>query len=273
MISKVKLLFFVFTLTVVGVLILKNSFPSNNVGLAETDLDEAKHQIEPPEVKKTNESDFDIGASDKLKTIENKPNQLKDEKIKSEFLSNPKNKSYHLSSPKESIASFKNHIVAENCLNYIVTINNYGSVENAMNNLANNGGYDFGQLEKQFEELNVNCSKYVGKAESDILAIIDDNLIESANLGNENASLKYALMLSQRAVYAKDLYTHQKRIEFHRKSIEILTKLSAKGHADSMLHLSMLLSDYVNFPETYDMDESRRQMDMYKSLTGKDMRK
>lgn len=275
MISKVKLLFVVSLLGLLGVFTFKNILSSNNEHVVEKNLDEFTQQVGKPELAVPGESQsvLDIVSLEKLQNLEKKPTKVKDEQFKSEFLTSAKEKPYQLLAPKESIEPFNNHIVSENCLNYIDTINNYGSAENAINHLTNETGDDFSHLKKQFEESGIKCSKYDGKTGNEILSIIDKNLIEAADLGNEHASFKYASMLSQRATFAKDIYTHQKRLDFHRKSIEILTKLSAKGHADSMLHLSILLSDYVDFPETYDNDESRRQIDMYESLTGKDMSK
>lgn len=272
--NKVKLFFGASLLGILGVFTFKNILSSNNEYIVEKNLDEFTQKVSKPELEVPGKSQMvlDAVSLERLQTLEKKTNQEKNEQFKSEVLSSPK-KSYQLSEPEESMELFNNHILVENCLNYIGTINSYGSVENAINDLTNETGHEFSFLNKQFEELGANCSKYDNNTESELLAIIDKNLIESAALGNEQASLKYASMLSQRAIFAKDLYTHQKRLDFHRKSIEILTKLSAKGHAESMLILSTLLSDYVDFPETYDVDEARRQIGMYESLTGKDMSK
>lgn len=273
--NKVKLFFGASLLGILSVFTFKNILSSNNEYIVEKNLDEFTQKVSKPELEVPSESQsvLDIVSLERLQTLEKKKNQEKDEQFKSEVLSSTKKNSYKLSEPKESIELFNNHILAENCLNYIGTINSYGSVENAINHLTNETGDDHSDLTKQFEESGINCSRYDNNTENELLAIIDGNLIESSALGNEQASFKYASMLSQRANFAKKLYTHQKRLDFHRKSIEILTKLSAKGHAESMLILSTLLSDYVDFPETYDVDEARRQIGMYESLTGKDMSK
>lgn len=273
--NKVKLFFGVSLLGILGVFTFKNILSSNNEYIVEKNLDEFTQKVSKPELEVPGESQsvLDTVSLERLQTLEKKTNQEKDEQIKSGGLSSTKKNPYQLLEPEESIELFNNHIIAENCLNYISTINSYGSVENAINHLTNETGHDFSDLKKQFEESGINCSRYDKNTENELLAIIDRNLIESAALGNEQASLKYASMLNQRSIFAKELYTHQKRLDFHRKSIEILTELSAKGHAESMLLLSTLLSDYVNFPETYDADESRRQISMYKSLTREDMSK
>ncbi len=267
--SKIKFVFGASLLGILGCFTLKIFFHSNDEYLVEKKSDEVTQQVISPELEVQGEAKNSLGE---IQTLEKNTNQEVDKQSKSEVLSSSKKNSYKLSAPEESIELFNNHLLAENCLNYHNTINSYGSIDNFVNNLTNETGHDYSDIKKQFEKSSVDCSIYDNKTENELLATIDKYLIESAALGNEHASLKYASILSQRSIFSKDLYSDKERLDFHRKSIEILSRLSEKGHAESMLLLSTLLSDYVNFPETYDMDKSRKLIDMHESLTKGDMR-
>lgn len=267
---KIKFVFGASVLGILGIFTFKFFFTSNDEYLFENKSDEVTQQVISPEL------DVQGGAKNSLTEIQNlekNTNQEVDKQFQSEALSSSKNNSYKLSAPEESIELFNNHLLAEHCLIYHSTINNYGSIDKFINNLTNETGDEHGDIKKQLEKSSVDCSTYNNKTENELLATIDKYLIESAALGNEHASLKYASILSQRSIFAKDLYSDKERLDFHRKSIEILSKLSDKGHAESMLFLSELLSDYVNFPETHDMDKSRKLIEMYESLTKEDISK
>ena len=268
--SKIKFVFGASVLGILGIFTFKIFFTSNDEYLFENKSDEFTQQVVNSALDVQGEAKNSLTE---IQTLENNTTQEVDKQFKSEVLSSPKKNSYQLFTPEESIELFNNHILAENCLVYQSTINSYGSIEHFINQQTNETGHDYSAMKKQFEKSSVDCSIYDNKTEKELLATIDKYLIESAALGNEHASLKYASILSQRSIFAKDLNTDKERLDFHRKSIEILTKLSDKGHAESMLLLSTLLSDYVNFPATYDVDKSRKLIDMYESLSKEDMSK
>ena len=268
--SKIKFVFGASVLGILGIFTFKIFFTSNDEYLFENKSDEVTQQVISPELE------VQGGAKNSLseiQTLEKNTNQEVDKQFQSEALSSSKNNSYKLSAPEESIELFNNHLLAEKCLFYHNAINSHGSIDNYMNDLTNETGDEHGDIKKLLEKSSVDCSIYDNKTENELLAAVDKYLIESAALGNEHASLKYASILSQRSIFAKDLYSDKERLDFHRKSIEILSKLSEKGHAESMLLLSELLSDYVNFPETHDVDKSRKLIEMYESLTKEDISK
>jgi hypothetical protein len=181
--------------------------------------------------------------------------------------------SYKLETPAESLASFNKHVLAEYCLNYFSTVSNFGSVEQAADSLSNETGHDYSELNQRFSNAPFECENYQNMSEADMLLALDNYLIESINLGNEVAQSKYASMLSQRSIFAQDIYERDVRLKFHQQAIEVLTKLSDKGHPESMLSLAMLLSEYVHFPETYDSDLALQYINRYEALTNRDMSK
>ncbi len=268
--SKIKFVFGASVLGILGIFTFKIFFTSNDEYLFENKHDESTQQVINSALDAQDEAKNSLTE---IQTLEKNTNQEVDKQFKSEVLSSPKKKSYKLSAPEESIELFNNHLLAEKCLTYHNAINRYGSIDNYINDLTNETGDEHGDIKKQLEKSSVDCSIYDNKKEKELLATVDKYLIESAALGNENASLKYASILSQRSIFAKDLYSDKERLDFHRKSIEILSKLSEKGHAESMLFLSELLSDYVNFPETHDVDKSRKLIEMHESLTKEDISK
>ncbi len=268
--SQVKFVFGASLLGILGIFTFNNIFSSNDHYVFEIKKDGFTQQVINPELEVQGETKISL---DEMQTLQKNTNKEVDKQFKSEILNSPKNNSYQLSAPEESTELFNNHLLAESCLNYRSTIHSYGNIENAINHLSNETGLYYRDIKEPLERSSVNCSIYDNKTENELLVAIDTDLIESAALGNEHASLKYASILSQRSIFSKDLYTDKERLDFHRESIEILTKISAKGHAESMLLLSTLLSDYVNFPETSDMDKSRKLIDMYESLTKEDMSK
>ncbi len=268
--SKIKFVFGASVLGILGIFTFNIIFSSNDDYPFENKHDESTQQVINSALDAQDEAKNSLTE---IQTLEKNTNQEVDKLFKSEALSSSKNNSYKLLAPEESIELFNNHLLAEHCLIYHSTINNYGSIDKFINNLTNETGDDHSDIKKQFEKLSTDCSAYDNKTENELLATIDKYLIESAALGNEHASLKYASILSQRSIFAKDLYSDKERLDFHRKSIEILSKLSEKGHAESMLLLSELLSDYVNFPETHDVDKSRKLIEMYESLTKEDISK
>lgn len=188
-------------------------------------------------------------------------------------LINTEKKLYKLETPAESLASFNKHVLAEYCLNYFSTVSTYGSVEQAADNLTNETGHDYSELNQRFSNAQFECQNYQNMSEADMLLAVDNYLIESVNLGNEVAQSKYASMLSQRSIFAQELYQRDVRLKFHQQAIEVLTKLSDKGHPESMLSLAMLLADYIHFPETYDSELARQYLDRYEALTNRDMSK
>ncbi len=267
-----KFLIAIFTLILIIFFLIIASNPFSNDYISNPSIsDNTQKEI-------ISESDITIisASIDEFQKVIIKPKQyvntgLKDEEFLIENHEKINNKPYALVIPVESVDYFNEHNNAEHCLNYLSTIWNHGSIEKAINDLTNKTGHDFSHLETQFIDAESKCSKYNNKKENEIPTFMDEYLISSANLGNEYAKSKYASTLSQKAFFGKKIYTHEERLHFHREAIKILKELSDKGYRESILSLAMLLADNINFPEELDLEKAIHYINIYESLTGKDM--
>ncbi len=181
--------------------------------------------------------------------------------------------SYVLAEPEESKKYVEEHARVEFCLTFIDLIEIHGSLETAAIVIENQYGDPKEQTLNMYKSANKKCENLTLIKEQGSEMQIDNLLIKAIKAGNEAAELKYAAIQSQRSFFGSEFYTSQKRAAQNRSAIDSYLKYAKKGHHESMLMAAFLLTDSVNYPETYDLDLALKLIHNYQEVSGKDMTK
>ena len=178
---------------------------------------------------------------------------------------------YQLVEPEQTLELMLRVSAIEYCIGYFSILQQHGSIETYANAFVNT----FGSLApeailQQYIPAKSSCMPYSEETETTLLQLIEQLLYHAAELGNETAKMRFATMLSTKAVFGGDLYDSATRKQQYKQAITLYRELANKGHANSQATLVVMLTDSVNFPEHYDINEASELVEQIKANTGRD---